>query len=173
MLIQNIINNAVKAGKLFVPERVVEWEGEPRAFFMCRPLFEALQEGRNSPIAKERQSWAELEAAMRHFIEGGPITDDRIKQLAPQKLEHWEMRILKPRPALRVFGRFADADVFIGTHVKLRKDLGDKWSQQFEHEKLVCEDHWRDAGLPVPYTAPPEFPYGSYITSNAQKKIRV
>lgn len=173
MLILDKIKEAVENGKLFVPERIVEWEGEPRTFLMCRPLYESIQAGRNVADAKERQSWAALEAAMRHFIEGGYTTDDLIKQLSPQKHEHWELRSRKPRPSLRVFGRFACPDVFIGTHAKPRKSLGGMWSPQFEHEKLVCEGHWMDAGLPDPYSDRPNFRYESYITSNAKKKIRV
>lgn len=172
MLIQDIIKDAVAAGKLFVPERIVEWEGEPRAFFMCRPLYESIQAGRQVADAKERQSWAKLEAAMRYFIEGGLVDDNLIKQLSPPNYEHWELRSRAPRPSLRVFGRFASPNVFIGTHVKPRKCLGGMWSPQFEHEKLVCEEHWNDAGMLVPFTDPPNFRYESYMTSNARKKIR-
>lgn len=173
MLIQDRIIVALAAGKLFIPERIAEWPGEPRAFFMCKPLYESVLEGRNSSDARERQSWAALEAAMRYFIEGGYVTDDLIKQLSPPKNEHWELRSRKPRPSLRVFGRFAYPNVFIGTHVKPRKSLGGMWSPQFEHEKLVCEDHWKDAGMPAPFTDGPNFRYESYMTSNARKKIRV
>lgn len=173
MLILDAIKAATSAGKLFPAERIAPWSGEPRAFLMCKPLYDSVQHGRSSLDEKERQSWAKLEAAMSHFIEGGYVTDDLIKQLGPPKYEHWELRSRKPRPSLRVFGRFACPDVFVGTHVCLRKALGGMWSPQYEHEKLVCEDHWKDAGMPAPYTAPPDFHYESYMTSNARKKIRV
>ena len=110
---------------------------------------------------------------MGYFIEGGYITDDLIKQLKPEKFEHWALRSRKPKPSLRVFGRFAMPDVFVGTHVVVRSDLGGMWSSEFEHEKLVCEDHWKATGLPNPFTDAPRFRYEKYITSNAQRKIRV
>ncbi|MER8486263.1 hypothetical protein [Mesorhizobium sp. M1322] len=140
---------------------------------MCKPLSDAISQGRVSTEEGERKVWAALEAAISHFIEGGLVTDDLMKQLLPRKYEHWELRSRKPRPSLRVFGRFAMPDVFVGTHVERRDRLGAKWSPQWEHQKLVCEDHWNEAGLPAPFTDQPSFLYERYITSNARQKIRV
>ena len=64
-------------------------------------------------------------------------------------------------------------NVFIGTHVKLRSELGGMWSPEFEREKLVCEEHWKEVGLPDAFSAPPQYRYEDYITSNAHKKIRI
>lgn len=110
---------------------------------------------------------------MWHFVIGGLVTDDLMKQLLPPKYEHWELRSRKPKPSLRVFGRFAKPDVFVGTHVRKRADLKGMWSQEFEQAKLKCEEHWDSAGLPPPFSDPPHFRYESYITSNAYKKLRV
>jgi len=51
---------------------------------MCKPLHEAISNGRSAPDAKERQRWAALEAAIGHFIEGGLVTNDLMKQLEPR-----------------------------------------------------------------------------------------
>lgn len=173
MLIDDAIKSAKLAGKLFPAARLVPWVGEPRVFLMCEPLMASIQQGRSSVDEKDRKPWAALEAAMSHFVTGGLVTDDLIKQLIPPKFEHWELRSRKPKPSLRVFGRFAKPNVFIGTHVCLRIDLKGMWSPEFEHQKLVCEDHWTAAGLPSPFSAPPDFQYERYMTSNAHKKIRV
>ena len=109
---------------------------------------------------------------MSFFIEGGYITDDLIKQLSPAKFEHWELRSRRPRPSMRVFGRFAARDVFVATHVKLRTELGGMWSPEFEMEKLVCEEHWSKAELPAPFSAPPDFRFERYM-SNASQKVRI
>lgn len=103
------------------------------------------------------------------------MTENLIKQLQPPKFEHWEILCRKPKPSLRVFGRFAKPNVFVGTHVKPRKGLGGMYSPQFEHEKLVCEDHWKAAGLPEDgfFSDPPKFAYEAYITENASRKVRV
>lgn len=173
MLTSDAINTAKENGKLHAAKPIADWAGEPRAFLMCQPLYDAIQAGRTNLDDKERKVWAALEAAISHFIEGGRVTENLIKQLLPYKFEHWELRSRKPRPSLRVFGRFALPDVFVGTHVEPRKGLGGMYSPQFEHQKLVCEDHWKEAGLPEPFTDAPQFRYERYITSNAARKVRV
>ena len=173
MLIQDAIKEAKLAGKLIAAKPIVPWAGEPRVFLMCKPLYAAIHNGSTSEDKKERQRWAQLEAAISNFIEGGLVTDNLIKQLLPLKYEHWELRSRKPRPSLRVFGRFACPDVFVGTHVKRRVELGGMWSPEFEHEKLVCESHWKDCDLTDPFSDAPHFRYEKYITSNARKKLGV
>ena len=173
MLIDDAIKEAKSAGKLFPAARIAPWTGEPRVFLMCQPLMDSVQQGRSSADEKDQKPWAALEAAMSHFVTGGLVTDDLIKQLLPPKFEHWELRSRKPKPSLRVFGRFAKPNVFIGTHVCLRANLKGMWSREFEQEKLVCEEHWKAVGLPFPFTDPPDFRYEKYMTSNAHKKVRV
>jgi hypothetical protein len=173
MLMRDAIEQAKRDGLLVPARPIAPWAGEPRAFLMCQPLHNAIEDGAASPDQKERQRWARLEAAIGHFVEGGLVTSSLLKQLAPAKYEHWELISRRPRPSVRVFGRFALPDVFVGTHLQLRNKLGDMWSAQFEHEKLVCEDHWRDAGLPEPFTDAPDFRYEKYITANARRKLRV
>lgn len=173
MLIGDEVRQAYKKGKLFPARPIVNWAGEPRAFFMCQPLYDAVQNGKQSLDESERQRWAKLEAQMGTFVEGGYVNDDLVKQLQPPKYEHWELKSRKPRPSLRVFGRFAEPDVFIGTHVLPRDGLGGMWSPEFEHEKLVCEDHYAAADLTTFYSDAPHFRYERYITSNASKKVRI
>ena len=170
MLIDEAIEAAKAAGKLVAAKPTVPWAGEPRAFLMCQPLCQAIKEGRLSNDEKVMRRWAQLESDISHFIEGGFVTEDLIKQLKPRTFEHWELRSRKPRPSLRVFGRFAKPDVFVGTHVWRRDLLGGMWSPEFEHEKLVCEDHWKAAGLSEPFSADA---YENYITENAVRKLRV
>jgi hypothetical protein len=140
---------------------------------MCASLRNELERGKTDPEEKVRQRWATLEAAMIHFVEGGRMTEKLIKQLSEPKFEHWELLSRRPKPSLRVFGRFALPDVFIGTHVKLRKGMGGMNSPQFEHEKLVCEDHYLGAGLVTFFTDRPHFRYKAYMTENANTTIRV
>ncbi len=109
---------------------------------------------------------------MSYFVEGHLVTDDLMKQLKPEKFEHWELRSLRPKPSMRVFGRFAARDIFIGTHVKLRTELGAMWSFEFGQETLVCEDHWKAAGLGEPFSDSPSFTYKAYM-SNASKRVRI
>lgn len=173
MLIGSAIDAAKAAGLLHPAEAIEPWAPEPRALLMCNPLRDAIHQGRTHADEKVRSRWAQLEASISTFIVGGLVTEKLMKQLKDEKYEHWELISRKPRPSLRVFGRFAMPDVFVGTHVKPRKGMGGMWSPQFEHEKLVCEEHWKAAGLPDPFSAPPEFPYEAYITENASRKVQV
>jgi hypothetical protein len=172
MLIHDAIKEAVACSKIFPVIPIAPWAGKPRALFMCKPLLSAIEQGKLSPDEKDRKRWATLEAAMSSFVEGDFVTDDLMKQLVDAKHEHWCLRSRKPKPSMRVFGRFAAKDVFIGTHVKLRSELGGMNSQEFEMEKLICEDHWKNTGLQEFFSAPPKFEYGAYM-SNASKKVRV
>jgi hypothetical protein len=172
MLIPASVKSA-KRKRLLVPFKpITNWAGEPRVVLLCEPIRKAIEEGRNDPDEKERQCWAKVEAAFSHFIEGGMVTEDLVKQLEPYKFEHWEFRCRKPRPSIRVFGRFVMPDVFVATHPRPRSLLGGMWSEEFEHEKLVCEDHWKAAGLSPSdvFTDIPSFRYEAYVTSNAQRK---
>ena len=145
---------------------------------MCKPLFTAIDAGRAHDDEKVRERWAQLEGDIGTFVEGGLVTEGLVKQLVDPKYEHWELISRRPNPSWRVFCRFAKPDVLIGTHVVPRAGLGGMWSPQFEHEKLVCEDYWRDAGLPVApfpgaFTDAPDFRYEAYITANARRKLKV
>jgi hypothetical protein len=173
MLTSPEIEEAKRQNRLSVVKPTDSWIGRHRAFLICAPLRDDLEMGKRDPDEKVRQRWAKLEAAMIHFVENGRMTNAIMKQLKPPKYEHWELLSRKPRPSLRVFGRFALPDVFIGTHVKLRKGMGGMWSPQFKYEKLVCEDHYKAAGLVNFFTDAPHFRYSSYITENATATIRV
>lgn len=173
MLIDDAIWRALASEKLVEARPIAPWDGSPRMFLMCQPLRNSIQAGKAQASRNDRKPWMQLEAAISSFVSGAFVTDDLIKQLRPPKFEHWELRSRKPRPSLRVFGRFAKPSVFVGTHVKLRKDLGGMWSKEFEHEKLVCEGHWTDAGLPAPFTAPPHFKYTDYLPFDAALKSRI
>lgn len=178
MLIDEALEEAIGNGKLVSVAPGTPWAPAPRAFLMCTSLRDDLETGKNAADAKVRQRWARLEAAMQFFVEGGFVTEDFIKQLRDYKHEHWELRSRSPRPSLRVFGRFARPDVFVGTHVVPRNGLGGMGSMEFEFEKLKCEEHWAAAGLPTTpppgaFTDYPDFDYQRYITENAVRRARV
>ena len=88
--------------------------------------------------------WAKLEADMAHFVEGGYINWNLMKWLDPQKQEVWELKSVRPKPSLRVFGRFAEPNVFVGTHHQVRNKMKGKWSQEFWDEIVKCETIWAD-----------------------------
>ena len=174
MLILEAITAAIGKGLLREAQPQAPWAGTPRTFLMCEPLWSEVERGRKSQDIASIKRWGSLEADMSHFIEGGYVDENLFKQLEDFKHEHWELRSVRPKPSLRVFGRFALPDVFVGTHVVERPPLGEKHSFNWEHQRLVCEDHWKSAGLPhAPFTDHPNFNYSAYITSNASRTLKV
>ena len=172
MLIPRPVKAALLNGALVKAKPITSWSAEARVV-LCKPICEAIEAGRSDPDENERRCWAKVEAAFSHFIEGGLVTENLVKQLRDYKHEHWEFRCRKPRPSIRVFGRFAMPDVFVATHAVFRTSLGGIRSPKWEHEKLVCEGHWNSAGLGDPFTDAPEFRYAAYITSNATRKLGI
>lgn len=173
MLIPAPVKAALQSGAITKARPITSWAPEARVVFLCEPIRNSIESGRSSSDAKERQCWAKVEAAFSQFIEGGSVSEQLLKQLRDYKYEHWEFRCRRPRPSIRVFGRFAMPDVFVATHAAYRKKLGGMNSPEFEHEKLVCEEHWDAAGLGKPFTDAPTFRYESYITSNSSRNIRI
>jgi len=174
MLIQEALSKALRKGKLREAKPLVPWAGSPRTFLMCNDLWESIDAGRKSSNIADIKRWALLEADISHFVEGGYVDENLLKQLEDYKFEHWELRSRKPKPSLRVFGRFALPDVFVGTHVVARTPLGEKHSANWELQKLVCEDLWKAADLPdKPFSDCPDFRYSEYITSNASRKLEI
>lgn len=178
MLIDDLLESAIKCGWLIPARPVVAWARSSREFLMCPQLHGAISDGRAAESDVERNRWAQLEADISTFIEGGLMTEKQIKQLKPHKYEHWELISRRPRPSLRVFGRFAKPDVFVGTHVCRREGLGGMWSSHFEHQKLVCEEHWKRSGLPEKpppgaFTDAPKFRYERYITANSISTLTI
>ena len=57
-----------------------------------------------------------LRAYLDVFTEGRPITPGYLFQLSDRREEVWEIKAPRPNPGMRVFGRFAQKDVFVALH---------------------------------------------------------
>lgn len=138
---------------------------------MAPTLAVQLSEGLSAAGPQSVERWERLEADVSFFVEGGLVNRSLLKQLDPKKFEHWTLRSVRPRPSMRVFGRFGIPDLFVATHIVERPNLGEKWSLNWEMQKLVCEDHWRDAlGESPPFRGAT---YQDYITENAIEDVRI
>jgi hypothetical protein len=167
MLTSDELEAAKSKGKLIPVTPLAPFIGSPRAFLVSKVLWEEIQVGRNS---ENSERWARLEGDMKHFVGGGFVNWSLMKWLDPHKFEHWNLRSKRPKPSLRVFGRFALPDVFVGTHVVARGALNKKWHINWELEKLRCEDIWKDCGLKEPFSGSA---YDDYITENARRDLRI
>lgn len=171
MLIPEEVRRAFRDGKLQPFKSPLPWAEAPRAFLMTAHLERQINEGLASQVDTVHARWEKLQADISHFVEGGYINWGLMKWLDPHKFEHWELKSVRPRPSLRVLGRFACPDVFVGTHVLARTELKGKWDITWELQKLECEDHWKAAlGDTSPYHAAA---YEQYITENAGRDIMV
>jgi hypothetical protein len=100
-------------------------------------------------IREMKPQFGRARALLETFIKGDqivarwpPDTDvtPMIALLDPQDQNVWEIRIRVPKPGLRIFGMFAEKDVFIGIHCYERDALpaDNNWS----HEISLCRHAW-------------------------------
>ena len=83
-----------------------------------------------------------LRADLEHFVTGGFIDPNYIKKMKKTE-EVWTIRSVRPRPSLRVFGRFAIPDVLVATHYHDRQFLGEFNSRDWRQEIRHCKAKWR------------------------------
>lgn len=88
-----------------------------------------------------------------HFIEGHKIDvaespfkgkTSYLKRLEPQREEAWEIRSRDPEPSLRIFGRFADKNVFVALSWHKRADLLGPHSREWRDAIEQCKTEWRN-----------------------------
>lgn len=94
-----------------------------------------------------------LRADLDMFIDGSVISVAQRPYKKPRRTymsrldkphdEVWEIRSRDPKPGLRVFGRFAEKDVFIALTWAPRDWLGPPWSNEWESTKRHCAAEWR------------------------------
>lgn len=138
---------------------------------MSRALHDQISRNMQAPDAAVSARWSKLRADIDHFVGGGYVNSNLLKPLSPARHGVWTLRSVRPRPGLRVFGRFAAPDVFVATHVQERKLLEGKGSQEWEFAKLECEEEWRRLfGDRRPFIGER---YTDYITDNAARDVEI
>ena len=116
-------------------------------FLFVTPEIQSMLVGPWSSEAQEIR-WARLKADLDHFVEGGLINQGYMKPLRKRSDEIWEIRSREPAPSIRVFGRFADIDVFVATTWAERSflELFDQWRRH----KRRCNAQWQQLFLAYP-----------------------
>ena len=152
MSIHDLLHDAVARGLLIPVEPTMPNEPMIRALY-ASPAVHRLITG---PWADKEEEircgrlWADFD----RFVEGRVIPvalnspyskprDTYLSRLDPAEDEVWEIRSRAPRPAIRVFGRFADRDCFVALDWRLRKELGGPGSKEFRQEVRNCLAAWR------------------------------
>ncbi len=71
-------------------------------------------------------------------------------QIDPPADEVWDIRSRDPKPGLRVFGRFAEKDVFVALLWRRREDMGGRESKEWRDSRESCKAEWRKLFLSYP-----------------------
>lgn len=87
-----------------------------------------------------------------------------LDRLDPPPPEIWEIRVVEPRPQVRLFGRFAEPDTLILTKFHTRPYLGAKGSAAWAAAMKQCCDCW-DTMFPAPPFIHPH-DIRAYVTEN-------
>jgi hypothetical protein len=102
--------------------------------------------------AKLEYRGGQLRAYLERFITGQLIGVAKepyhartayMAQLSPLREEVWEIRSRDPRPAIRVFGRFAQQDTFVALTWAYRKPLGGPNSHEWRDAIEITKAEWR------------------------------
>lgn len=152
MSISDVINDAIARGQIFRVEPRMESEPMVRALYASLEV-RRLMFGPWLNDEEDRLS-GNLWAAFDRFVVGHRIPvslnspfkkpkDTYLSRMDPTRNEVWEIRIRDPRPAIRVFGRFAYRDCFVVFNWGLRKELGGPSSREFQQQVHICLSKWR------------------------------
>ena len=126
--------------KLVVPR--VSSDQLIRRLYLTKQLYAKVYEEKETE--SEKKMFENLKADLQVFVSSNTIDPKYLWCLRPPENGIWEIRSTRQRPQIRVFGAFAAKDVFIGTHYKLRDELGKIDSRQWEMEIARTKTIWTD-----------------------------
>lgn len=143
MSIKAEITNRVYERRLAVFTQIMPRLPDRREIYLSPEIKQEIDGSRRNRVINRR--FGHARALLETFVRGDmivarwPPDKDVTAMMAlldPADKNVWEFRIGQPRPGLRIFGRFAAKDIFIGTHYYQREDLPEgEWTQEI---KLCC-----------------------------------
>lgn len=132
MSIQSEIRKHVTAGDLFVWQHAIASQQCPRCILVDKEMYEGFDE-EYWEEPKHSYRLHSLRADLDHYIGGGEVAvgwhpfdkDDSAFMARTHHIERgvWDIRSRDPKPAIRVFGAFAEVDVFVALHWEYRTSL--------------------------------------------------
>jgi hypothetical protein len=90
--------------------------------------------------------WRRVRADLEQFVTGGIIVVGEtgyMKALKPEADEIWEIRCIDPDPSVRIFGSFAEKDVFVALGQRYRQQLAEIGSPEWAEAIRACKADWR------------------------------
>ena len=114
-------------------------EKKLRAMYIETALHEEITRDRDND--KETERFARLEADLQVFLTSPTIDSSYLFGLSPPGKEVWEIRSKRPRPSIRIFGRFSGKDSFVATHYVKRSLLGGwntlEWKEEIRKSRQI------------------------------------
>src|SRR3546814_17331830 len=132
--------------------RISDWSSD-----VCSSDLDEIEAGAVEKSGSLAHRVGQLRYDFDHFSTGGPITVGygsegtcMLKRLEPQSEEVWELRSRAPKPALRVFGRFAETDAFLAPHMVRSDDLGGRGALEWAAAIRTWMASWAQLCHPFP-----------------------
>lgn len=169
MSIHEKIRDLQRQGRLFFVEPISGRYLVRRQLFVVKPVWKLLNGQWNSTADEERFSafYADLDL----YTGGEELRKKYFKPILPRggKIKNkfqdgiFEIKSVKPKPGLRLFGRFAFRNCFIGMVLDWRAYYGEFESAEYKRLKQNLSQQWN--GLFNPYSALPGGSLRDYVSN--------
>jgi hypothetical protein len=152
MSIRDEINYWIAQGELFQASPRLLGSPVSRVLLVNREVNQLLTGPWETQAEEVRAGrlWADFD----RFIEGRPITvalnspyskpkTTFMARIDPPEDDVIEIRSRDPKPGIRVFGRFADKDIYVALNWEYREKLLGPQEREFDREREICKAKWR------------------------------
>lgn len=153
MSIRDLIRECVDAGDLVILRPILPGTPRMREVFVTPHVHQLLSVSSNVPVELRKKA-ADCRVALDRFVAGAVVTvglDPFNKKAAcelartePPSDGVWCFRIRDPKPHVRIFGGFAERDVFVAVDYRNREAL------DFDAAGLTARLLWDDLFKPFP-----------------------
>jgi hypothetical protein len=122
---------------------------------------------------EDEAQWFQVGANLDYFVQGKLLSiaekpfkakSALLAQLDRPDDEIWEVRCRDPKPGIRIFGRFAAQDIFVGLRWEYRVNMKTRHDHAWFWVIDECQRDWRTLFNPYPPLSG-DSP-GDYITEN-------
>lgn len=144
MSIRDEIDRHVAAGVLRLLPPLVPGAQRKRTLLVTQEVWDWLSGPWQGAPGEERRF--QLRAFLDRFTEGALINVGDNGYMKPARKRHeevWWIRSRRPRPSIRVLGRFALVDTYILTTWGFVSDLGGPKSREWRDTIVRCKTEWR------------------------------
>jgi hypothetical protein len=140
MSIAAILKDRIERGMLHLLTPRAAGEAIRRVMVISDRLYSVLHSPTGAPEWEQRVG--ALQADLEIFVSSAQIHPSYLFQLYPRSKAVWEIRSVQDNPSIRVFGLFAQKDVFVATNFALRSDLGGWESAEWKQARRNATVEW-------------------------------